>query len=141
MWPFIKPLLSLDFWFHTSALPFVAWAGVLLLSVFGAFILIGAAIWFWMRRASKLEKERRTVIRQLSILLFWSGISGLLLYWFNWQEIPLLSMRIWYIALFAILIACAVVFILRWVKTIPMLDKARAEREAYEKWLPKPKKH
>ena len=141
MWASIQPLFTFGFWFHLSALPFLSWASWVILIYFGLLTVMGTGVWFWIRRPSKLDKERRKVVRQGATLVFWVGVTGLFLYWCTLENIPLLSMRIWFLVDVAVLVYGKIMLAKRWLKTIPAMDKARAEREAYEKWLPKPKKH
>ena len=137
----IQPLFTLGFWFNLSAMPFTPWASWLIIGLMGALVLLGAVLYVYVKKfGSHIGRERKHVMVDFAILCFWSGVFGFLLYGLNAQSVPVLSMRFFWLLL--LLVFALVFFYLakRWFKTVPLLEKSLAEKEAYEKWLPRPKR-
>ncbi len=136
---FFKPLITFSFWFSLFPQPFSRVFDVLLLWGNVAVILAGIALLVFLARI-KLEKDLRRPTRFCGAFLIWFGLVGLLLYAFTWLRIPILSMRFFYLVWLAGYGAWAWriwkdIFMIR-----PQRKREEAERAAYEKWLPKPKK-
>ncbi len=110
-----------------------------LLIVFAVWMLGGiVASLLLMKRG--IEKPTRRIYEKVSGLLTWSGLAGLLLWSFEFEQVPVLSIRFFYVLL-AIWIGWGLYDIVRYVRVeIPALKKAEADREAQNKWLPKRKK-
>lgn len=140
MWPYLKPLLSWHFWFTALPQPFTQWAGRFLLILMLALLLGGVGIRAYVQLVHGLEKDRRRLLRRIALCLFSAGFSGLILYGFTWQEVPLLSMRFFYVVWFVSFAAWGFVIGKYALKDLPLLRAEQAERAAYEKWLPKAKK-
>ncbi len=138
MWGYIRPLLSLSFWFNTDPGPFVPWADRFILFFMGVLLLAGIVVSVMARRQA--IKDRRHLFQRIAALLCWAGLTGLFLYAFSWQRIPVLDMRLFFV-LWLIGYGWWGYVIGRYAfKELPALNAAQAEKAAYEKWLPKPKK-
>ena len=135
----IRPLISLKFWFHVQAVPLVPWADRFVLFLMTT-CLFGGIACSVASRMKTIEKERRRFLRRLALLLVWAAVAGFLLYAFTWQRVPILSMRFFYFAWLAGFGWWAWTILRHAFVVSPRLKAERAEREAYEKWLPKPKK-
>ncbi|MFA6429326.1 MAG: hypothetical protein WCV84_02395 [Patescibacteria group bacterium] len=141
MFSLLKPLITLSFWFQLTGVPFTRTANIMILVLMGVLTVGGAGFWYYLHtKGSRFDRERRRVLWALSHLCLWSGLSGFALYAMVWQRIPLLSMRVWWLVLLAVFVGVIAWLAKRWFKIIPLLDKELAERQRYEKWLPKPKK-
>ncbi len=136
----LPPLLQSGYWFSLTPIPFLPWAGWLVFGMMSLLLIVGIGLW-WMGYGGRFSKERRRIYRRWSSVGIWSGLAGLLIYSFTWLRIPVLSIR----ALFLVWM----IGFGYWAWTIfrhiayvqPIMDKQKAERAAYEKWLPKPKQH
>lgn len=136
----ILPLFRLSFWFNISMVPFMPWLERSLPIVLAALTAAGVGMLLFSRVGKGLEKSRRRFWRQAGSSGLLAGLTGLLLYAFHWQRVPVLSMRVlwafwaggygyWFYAIWK-----------EHFKTLPAERAKQAEREVYEKWLPKPKK-
>ncbi len=105
-----------------------------------ALLLGGVGVRAYLQLQHGLEKERRRLLRRIALCLFSAGLSGLILFSFTWQQIPLLSMRFFYVIWFLSFAAWGFAIGKYAMKDLPLLQAERAERAAYEKWLPKAKK-
>jgi hypothetical protein len=134
----MSPLLTSSFWFGAQTYPFTPLWTYITLTVI-ACTLFGAIAVRERRFRLKGKLERKIAARAFSCFLS-AGVIGLLLYFITWQRIPFLGMRVvwvvWFFAhaLWGYMIWSAV------RRDIPAMRAAMAEREAYEKWLPKSKK-
>jgi hypothetical protein len=135
----MSTLLSLSYWFGTQPPPFLPMVERGLLAAFGVWTLGGiAASLFLMKQG--LEKSTRRALEKTAGLLTWSGLTGLVLWTFEYEQIPVLSMRFFFVIVLA-WIAYGVFDIVRFVSvTVPEQRRIEEEREAREKWLPKRKK-
>ncbi|MDO8583804.1 MAG: hypothetical protein Q7R83_01345 [bacterium] len=135
---FLRPLFDLGFWFHVQALPFTPVLGTIIYWFMVA-VLIAGLVTRLLLLKPKWDKEMRRSLRGISALLLFAGATGLLLYAFTWQLVPVLSMRFFYLVWLFAYGWWAYRLVKHIYKEIPLLRKKEAERAAYEKWLPKPK--
>lgn len=103
---------------------------------FAACVVVGAIIYL-MRLKKNLDKFSRRGMARISTALLTMGIFGLLLLFFEFERIPVLTMRALYLV-WLILAAWWGYSILRYITVkIPEIRKQREERENFNKWLPK----
>jgi len=140
MFNWIIPLLRPGFWFDVQAQPFMPWLDKALPILMSALVAIGIGLLIFAHYGKGLEKDKRRLWSRVGSLELCAGLSGLILYFFVWEGVPVLSMRIFW-----------VVWVVgfgwwKWViwnehfRMIPAAKAKEKERAAYEKWLPKPKK-
>ena len=134
----IPPLLRPSFWFNPSPVPFQPIVERGLLVIFGAFLFIGILSRIVAMRAG-LEKMVKRLIIKISVSLMILGVLGLMLYGFYFERITVLGSRFWYLIWLALFGWYAWKIWKYAFVEIPEIEKKRAEREAAEKWLPKPK--
>lgn len=135
----LRPLLTLGFWFNPIALPFLPLVGRITLVLMALFVVVGLACFALARHGIK-DREMRRFLSRFSALSFWAGIAGALLYALNWQGVPFLSMRIFWVVWFGAFGYWKYLIMRDYLVEMPKRKAAQAERSAYEKWLPKPKK-
>ena len=87
-------LLSLSFWFQLQPPMFLGWIGTVLLIVFSLMAVIGLAVKIYGAKSS-LEKYRKRAVQKAGSLLLTMGLAGLMFYFFTYERLPILSMRIW----------------------------------------------
>lgn len=132
------PVFRWSFWFNWQTEPFTSLAGYFLLAL--TLLCLAASVGIWVYRQNLRDKLlRKVAIRGFAMCLS-AGLTGLLLYGFAWQRIPVLGMRVFWMiwALAHGVWAYAI-----WStahRAIPAQQKTLAQRAAYEKWLPKPKR-
>jgi hypothetical protein len=134
----ILPLLSPSFWFNTQTVPFMPWLGRFLPIFLGVFVLAGIGFSIYPR-VVKLEKDLRRLWKRLAGCLGWAGFAGLVLYFFQWQYVPFLSMRVLWLFWLGGFGYWGYEI---WHDHFHILPAQRAkdlERAEYEKWLPKPR--
>lgn len=132
-------LLRPGYWFSVQALPFLSWSGYVVLLLMVALLLASLALWF-IAREGKFDKEDRRIYRRFSHVCLWAGIVGLILYALTWLRVPVLSMRIFFVVWFLGFGYWAWTIARYKLRELPILRTKAAERAAYEKWLPKPKR-
>jgi len=132
-------LLSFNYWFLAQPAMFVSWAGTVLLVVFTALAVVGLVAKIYGVRAG-LDKFVRRAVQRAGTCLLSMGLVGLLHYFFVFERVPVLSMRIWLLVWLVAILLWAW-SILRYVRVeIPKANAMKAERERLNKWLPKAKR-
>lgn len=134
-----RPLLSLGFWFNSIALPFLPLVGRIILVLMAFSVVLGLACWALAQYGIK-EREMKHFLLRLSALSLWAGFVGFVLYGLNWQGVPFLSMRIFWLVWLGVFGYWKYLILRDYLVEMPKRKAAQAERSAYEKWLPKPKK-
>lgn len=118
---------------------FLAWVGTFLLVFFTVLAVVGLIAKIYGLKAS-LDKYMRRAVERAGTLLLTMGLFGLLLYFFVYESVPILSMRFW-LMFWLILTAIWVWRIVHYVRVeVPKIHQLKAEREHLNKWLPKAKR-
>ena len=134
----MSPLLTLGYWFSLNPTPFAGWSEMTLLIGFAALFVAGIGVWVFASRSSYGKMTKRALGRVASHLA-WTGFIGLMLWVFAYEQVPLLSMRIAYVAwLIWFVVGAWVIGQYAW-KEIPAMEARNRERMEREKWLPKRK--
>lgn len=68
------------------------------------------------------------------------GIIGLVLFFFSYERIPFLGMRVWFIVWGLGLVAWIITSVIYACKTVPCLRRQAAAKEEQMKYFPKGKK-
>lgn len=132
-------LLSLSYWFSINPPPFLPAVERGLLVAFAVWMLGGVAASLFLMKQG-IEKPTRRMFEKAAALLTWSGLTGLVLWAFAYERIPVLSMRVLFL-LVVIWIAIGGYDLIRYVMVeIPATRKVEAEREQQMRWLPRKKK-
>ncbi len=134
----LPPPLTLHYWFALSPTPFMFWVDIALWVFFGLLFVAGIAAYF-VKGKSKQDKLVKRAIGRLGNLAVTMSLVGLLLQFFTFERINVLSMRVLYIFW---LIGVGIWFwtIYRyWSVEIPKIRQKRLAEESINKWLPKKK--
>lgn len=134
------PLLSPAYWFNLTAVPFMPWFDLTLAIVCAGLFVIGIGLSIYAFWAKDLERSARKIYKRYAGLAATAGASGLLLWFFNSQGVPMLSMRVFWIVWFLIFAYWAYVIIQYQYKELPAQKIEREKKEALRKWWPKPRK-
>ena len=110
-----------------------------LIFLFGFLIIAAFAAWFGYGRLKKklpiFEKMQTRVFN----LFFYTGITGLLLIFFRWQEITYLGSRFFMLILLVVFIIWGSWVIYFSLKILPKARKEFEARQKFEKYLPRPR--
>jgi peptidoglycan biosynthesis protein MviN/MurJ (putative lipid II flippase) len=133
---YLKPLLTLNYWFNTNPPPFVApvflGLGIVLAVIFVAGIVIK---WFGYKKRGNPPLHR--VLSRVGRALISSALLGGFLYFVSYEQTPVVSMRFWWLVLLVAAIIWKIFILLDILKRYPVEKKARLERLEREKYLPK----
>ncbi|MDD5043906.1 MAG: hypothetical protein PHD51_04635 [Patescibacteria group bacterium] len=135
----LSNLLNYEIWFNTHPGPLLKSSLIALVVIFlvfmaGSVIIKKFSDFRWAGRIKKI------IWRKISNMLGWLGILGLVYLFFAYEGVPVLGMRLWFL-LWLIGLIVWLIFIIRYaVVKIPLKEKEQAEREHFEKYLPKKKK-
>lgn len=135
----IKPLFSFQYWFGSGLVPFLPWVGRGIMIFMSGVVLVGVAMAIYLKLQKGMSKPIRRVLKRVATLCGTMGLAGLLLYWFYYEGIPVLSMRFWYLIWLGVVGWWKYDIWKEYKKTMKsqVVDK---DRQSYEKWLPKPKR-
>lgn len=133
---YLKPLITLNFWFNTNPPSFVPpvflGLGILLIVIF----IVGIVIkWYGYKLRSNPPLHR--VLSRIGRADIAIAVIGGFLYFVSYEQIQFVSMRFWWLLLFVAAIVWAVFIVLDILKRYPVEKKVRAERMEKEKYLPK----
>jgi len=135
---YLKPLLRFDYWFGYGLVPFFPWVERVLVIFMSVLVVAGIATMVYLKLQKGMDKIVRRMLKSVSTWLLTAGLSGLLLYWFYYESIPVLSMRFLYVIWLAIF-GWWKFEIYRDYKKARKGEMSAAEKHNFEKWLPKPK--
>lgn len=137
--PIMTSLFSLSYWFSVRPIPFLPVVEKGLIIAFGIMVLLGVAgfLLLFKRGWSKVAK---TIIARFANTLTWIGLIGAVLWSFTYENVVILSMRIFYIPLI-IWILWDFYWLYRYLRVeVPQREQLNRERAEFRKWLPKRKK-
>ena len=134
---YIKPLLSLSFWFKLAPDP------LLPAFYYGFVIFFGLLIFASVACGGiyKQQKENYLLRFGAKYLKNWflaAGAFGYLLIFFGYERAVFLSSRFWYIVWF-LSFGLWLFFIIRKIKKLPSKQKEMRRQEQFERYLPKKK--
>jgi len=125
-------LLSWNYWFNTRPAPFEGWTQIALLSLI---VLMVALVIF----SKTKQRQKKIVYKKLWIKLFNFGLAqtiiGLFLAFFNFQMVPILMSKFWYL-LWLIVVAVWLFFLIRFALTLPKRKTELIQKKEFEKYLP-----
>lgn len=134
----LPPPLTLHYWFAISPTPFMFWVDIVLWVFFGLMFVAGIAA-FFVKGKSKQDKLVKRAIGRLGNLFITMSLVGLLLQFFNYERINILSMRVLYPIWLAGTAFWAWTIYRYWTVEIPKILQKRQADESVNKWLPKKK--
>lgn len=126
-------LLQLDFWFNLRPIPLLPFYNKALIA-FTGLLLVLAIISFFIKKQYKKSAYRRAT-ESIFSLTTTNFFLGLLILFFNYERIPLMSARFWLI-LWVIEMAIWIYFIVKGIKTLPQKQEETQREKEYKKYLP-----
>ena len=135
----LPPVATLSFWFNPVPPPFLPFFDRAILVICFTFVIVGILAYV-MRARSKMDIPTQDAVASAANTLLITGFVGLILYGIAFERVMYLSMRIFWIPLIAWFVWRVVIHWKTVTREIPKIQKALAEREQFEKWLPKRKR-
>lgn len=127
----MKNLLTWQYWFLVNPAPLVS-LGMIILASLVALTVLAAIVFFLLKRKSSLYRGIFKRLYNFSIANF---LIGLIVLFFNYENIPFFSARFW-IGLWVIGMIIWLYFILIKIKDIPAKKQAIAAELEKRKYLP-----
>ena len=131
----LEIFLSASFWFNSRPPRLIPFFENLLIVVIFVFLILAIFSFYKKRSKGKTRNFYITVWRSFYYFCLTNLAIGVLLLFFNYEGIPFLSARFWYIVWFLI-IATWLFFIFKFTKKIPEKIKKAEKEEKYKKYLP-----
>jgi hypothetical protein len=133
---FLSPLIDWHFWFDLTPTRMTATFEALFFGLFALCIFAGAVLRMYVRNA-KFDKYKATIVRRVAAIATWSGVIGLVWFFFTFEEIQFFGSRFWFLVWIAGVIV-AVVQLVRYTKNeVPELQHREQSRAEVNKYLPR----
>lgn len=110
-----------------------------ILSFFAWFLIIGVGMFIGAHWVRKTHPRRAGLLRRFGWLLLWTGILGEMCLFFAYEQLPLLGMRLWFLATFLYFLIKLGFIVWYLVRDYPRERKEEEERRRIEKYLPRKK--
>ncbi len=133
---YLKPLITLSFWFNTNPPPFIA-PIMIGLGVLLAVILLAGIVCKWFAWKKRVNPPLHRVLSRIGRAELTIALIGLFLYFVSYEQTPVASARFWWLILAVAAVVWKVYIIRDIMKRYPVEKNALAERLAREKYLPK----
>lgn len=130
MWRWLQP----QFLFNSNPTGWGTWHGWAALVLFGVLLLGSWFSWWQSKRAG--DRQGLKWWRWGAIWGLWSGGVGVVLWFFAWQRIPLLAMRLWLAVWLVVIVFWALWLAWRRLVKIPKQRAAIKQRQEFFKYLP-----
>ncbi len=134
----LPPPLTITYWLNPLPLLFRPIINWIFLGIIACAVLTGVIFSFFKMRGGMEKLVKRALGRAANLFISF-GLTGLALYVLLYERVPYLSMRLW----FLVWVACYGYYGWRVYKfsfiEIARRKQEKAEREKFEKWLPKKK--
>ncbi|MEI7497988.1 MAG: hypothetical protein WCK11_01740 [Candidatus Falkowbacteria bacterium] len=125
--------ITLNFWFNSRPGELLGVSRVAV--IISILTLVGVAIYSWWRNRQEPKNYYARIFSRLIICATTNAVIGLVLFFFSWQMIVVLSARFWYIIWLAG-VALWVWLIYKDAKKIPTLRRAAEEKKEFKKYIP-----
>ncbi len=131
-----SPLLNPGYWFNTNPVPFGASLVGSLFVFFAWFIVLAigllvAARWFKAKNTARAE-----VLKRFASVSFWTGLLGLIVLFFSYEQIPFFGIRAWFLAVGAFMLYKVVRIVLYIVREYPQEQAKAEEKRLQDRYMP-----
>lgn len=130
--------LTFDYLFESSPVP-DSRVSLWLSALFGLSLLASALVWFWLVVKERRNKPYMALRRRFVSYFFTFGFVGLILIFFRWQEIPVLSARFWVLAWLGVGLVWLGLIVRYLLNIWPKERRIYEEAQLKEKYLPRNK--
>ncbi len=133
---YVKPLLSLDYWFNLNPAPFIkpVFIG---LGIALVVLLVGGLIVKWIGYKTRKNPPTHRILSRIGRALISIALAGGLIYFFSYEQTRLVSARFWWLVILLGAIVWKVFILIDIWKRYPREKAAFADRLNREKYLPK----
>ena len=104
--------------------------------VFGLFIVLAIVFWFIYGKKKKNLPVLSSLQGRFFNIFFYTGISGLVLIFFRFQQIPYLGSRLFLLILILVFIIWSIYLLYFYFKILPQKISKFREEQIYNKYLP-----
>lgn len=128
--------LDYKYWLNPRPVPLGPSLAAGILIFFCWFLLVALILWLIARAFRKSDALKADLFRRFARLFSTTGIVGLLLLFFAYEQAPILGMRFWTLILFIYFFIRLGLNIAYAARDYPGLKANVSERQRFEKWLP-----
>jgi hypothetical protein len=125
-------LLSLNFWFNFRPGPLLSiYSNILIIFVVLLVVFIFISNFIFKNKKSLYYD----VVEKIKLFSWLNAFFGMLLLFFNYEQVPFFSSRFWY-AIWAISMFIWIINIFKHFKKIPERKRKMEEHKKYKKYIP-----
>ena len=125
--------LSLSYWFNSRPEPFTALGQSILIIAIALFSVLAIIAWVYYKKKLPIYHKLWSSLLTFGLT---NAIIGLAWTFFNYQMIPILMSKIWYLLWF-IGVIIWIIFLALKIKRIPTRKQELAKEKEFKKYLPK----
>jgi drug/metabolite transporter (DMT)-like permease len=131
---YLKPLITLNYWFNLNPAPFVPLVWNILGILIILFLIASAVLKYLSYRYRKYPPAHR-VFSRLGRAGLWVSVIAIFFYFFNFESLPTLSARFWWALIFIGAVVWKAMILLDTKKRYPLEKKVFLEKKEREKYL------
>lgn len=132
----LSPLLTLQFWFNRRPPALEPFFEQFFFYFFGALVVLALIITVVVKKKKKEDPLIARGFQKISSWCLTMGIFGLMIFFFAFERLPVLSMRIWFLVWLIAAIVWAAFIAKFFIKKIPAEKKKIKEQDNLAKYLP-----
>ena len=128
--------LDYKYWINLRPVPLGPSLASGFLVFFSWFLVAGIVLWLVSRLFRRADDLKHGIFRRFARLMLNVGVVGLMILFFAYEQAPILSMRLWFLALMVYLLVRLALLIVYIIRDYPQRKAEIAERERFNKYLP-----
>ncbi|MDD4995263.1 MAG: hypothetical protein PHW53_02270 [Patescibacteria group bacterium] len=132
----ISPLLKISYWFDRRPPALEPAAQQVFFYVFAGLVALSVVISIIIKKKKEEDPWVAKGFQKVSSWCLTMGVAGLMIFFFSFEQVPILSMRIWFAGWAVWAVIWMIFIIMFFVKTIPAEKSRIKEKERLEKYLP-----
>jgi len=131
-----QPLLKLNYWFDQRPPALEQSFQTFFFYFFAVLVVLALIITIVVRKKKKEDPWVARGFQKISSWCLSMGIAGLVIFFFSFERLPFLSMRIWFVAWLIGAIVWAVFIVKYFIKTVPQEKRKIKDKENLQKYIP-----
>jgi len=132
----LEPLLTLDFWIDKKPPLLTSLFQQLFFYSFGAMVVLALIISILVKQKKKTDPWLAKGFQKISSWCLTMGIAGLIILFFSFEQVVLLSMRLGYIIWLIAALAWLVWIVIFFVRIVPRKKAEIQEKKELGKYIP-----
>jgi hypothetical protein len=131
---YLKPLITLNYWFNLNPAPMIP----LVWNILGGliiFLFVASAVVKYLSLRTRKNPPLHRILSRFGRAGLWVSVVALAFYFFNFEGLPTLSARFWWVLLGVAAVAWKIIIFIDFKKHYAVDRKAFLEKKEKEKYL------